>query len=226
MKKAFKILLTTVVAGSLLVSANNFVKANTDTQKKGSHAYEIIKGIKSADGKTFEQTYSLIQNINYPDLKLVTAYMEGHSDKVVPQYYAYIADAILKVEKNESKAINWYLLGMVRAQEDVKMCKDDYAKNYPAIIQNGAEYTQAAYQKKDEITRLKLFRQAIFLDKNFPRYPNPQWACVMGNSTETLPLSEYNGVLEKYRTDMTKHLTEQINELKKAKTTEITAPKK
>ena len=49
----------------------------------------------------------------------------------------------------------------------------------------------------------RLYINELNWDETHKRYPNPYWACDMiGDDEGTVPLSEYQNVLKKYRSDM------------------------
>ena len=186
--------------GLIVVAAIFF----TCTIKAESYSEQSIKIINALeDIKLFP---SALDGITAAEIDEVVEYMEQHPDRVIPWYYAQISDYIYRYKKDENKALQFYYRGLVRIQEDVKMCKDPEANAFKHAIDNEVEETNVLRIKEEMKNPWNLYyfyKNELKWDEKNPRYYNPYWACdAMHSSYEKVPVSEYQNVLKKYRKDM------------------------
>jgi hypothetical protein len=117
-----------------------------------------------------------------------------------------LADDIYKTNKDE--AAFWYVVGRLRAVQDVKMCKDETARSqvsaYPMMAPNTVTYL---LKENDSKYVYNVVLKAIEWDKQHPNRVNPIWSCFHGIEAfskypEIIPMGEYKKVQEEARNEM------------------------
>ena len=190
-----KIIISGLICLAVAVIASLFTgdRANSYSQK----SMEIINNL----GKSVSY-----ENMSANEIDDVIDYIEKNPEKVLPMNYMLISDYIYRLKKDEGKAIQYYYRGLIRVQEDIKMCKSQYARTFKNTLANAVEETQVIKIKigmKNYWDIYRLYINELNWDETHKRYPNPYWACdIIGDDEGTVPLSEYQNVLKKYRSDM------------------------
>lgn len=138
-------------------------------------------------------------------------------DTMLPVYLISIADLYYSAGKKDY-GLFLYLLGSLRAFQDISMCEDFTAKAqmqiYPMLASDTVKYMFTVDNKK----LVKIAKSVAKWDKEHPTRPNPVWACYHGmfafaGNVTTKPMSEYPKIQKKHR----KEFIEMIKEMDKYK---------
>ncbi|MBQ7449867.1 hypothetical protein IJS77_00490 [bacterium] len=149
--------------------------------------------------------YGFLNDLTGSEIDEVLDYIEKNPDKVSPWKYALISDYIYKYKKDERKAVQYYYRGLIRIQEDVKMCKSPYANTFKHLIDNELEITPIIRIKiamKNPWDIYNIYMNELKWDEMNKRFSNPYWACEIIDDSEKEPISNYQTILNKYRTNM------------------------
>ena len=166
-------------------------KANSYSQK----SMEIINKLGQ---------YGVLDDLTVNEIDDVVAYIEKNPDKVLPWKYALISDYIYRYKKDERKAVQFYYRGLIRIQEDVKMCKSPYANTFKHLIDSEIEETQVIRIKlamQNPWNIYNIYMNELKWDETAKRFSNPHWVCEIIDG-EKEPISSYQTILTKYRTNM------------------------
>ena len=183
------------ILASLLILFSVNMKANSYSQK----SMEIINQLGKVNVNP-----GIFDDMTANEIDDVIAYMEKYPERVLPWYLAQISDYIYRFKKDEQKAVQYYYRGLIRIQEDVKMCKGPYAEYSKILIDREVEDTQVIrikYMMKNPQDIYNIYINELNWDETNKRYANPYWSCV-DDEYGKVPLSSYDSVLKQYRTRM------------------------
>ena len=188
-----KIIISGLICLAVAVTVVLFTgdKANSYSQKSMQIINNLDKSV-SYDGMSASEIDDVID------------YIEKYPEKVLPMNYMLLSDYIYRLKKDESKAIQFYYRGLIRVQEDIKMCKSPYGRVFKNSLDNEIEETQVIKLKigmNNYWDIYRLYMNELKWDETHKRYPNPYWACDIIDG-EREPLSNYQTILTKYRSDM------------------------
>ena len=170
--------------------------------KANSYSQKSIQIINKLGNITYYPT--TFDDMTAGEIDDVIDYIEKNPDKVLPWNYAQISDYIYKYKKDERKAVQFYYRGLIRIQEDVKMCKSPYANTFKHLIDAELEETPIIRIKiamNNPWDIYNIYMNELKWDEMNKRFPNPFWACDIIDG-EREPVSSYQTVLTKYRTNM------------------------
>ena len=183
----------------LLVAITSVLFTSNNANSYSPKSMQIISNLGNSD--SYPAVYD---NMTAAEIDDVIDFIEKNPDKVLPWNYAQISDYIYKYKKDERKAVQFYYRGLIRIQEDIKMCKSPYANTFKHLIDNELEETQVIRIKiamNNPWDIYNIYMNELKWDETNKRFPNPYWACDMIDG-EREPISNYQTILNKYRTNM------------------------
>jgi hypothetical protein len=206
-----KVIITAIIITIVLLLLIIGVVVKKSTVNLSPRARDAVANMQQ---KNATRTFILLKSLTPKEKKEVITWMQANPEKVPPFYYMYFADDIFA--KNKDEAALWFVIGRLRATEDVQMCKDKTATSqiaiYPMIAPKTLRYIAL---KKDYSYIVSIVEKAIKWDEAHPKRVNPVWSCFHGMEAfshypELLPMSEYERIQKQTRIDVLKLVNERI----------------
>lgn len=171
------------------------VNAN-DNAKLSNNVKQLIKYAKQNNMyKATEKYKSFTEN----EFNQFVEYLEKNPGELPPIYFVIVADQVYAYDKD--KAVFMYNFGKVRALEDVKMCKDQSARQqtffYGLMAPKTLEYMQSKATDMEYVSNV--YSKIIEWDNIYSNRVSPIWACYHGiqafdKEPELLPDNEFKKI--------------------------------
>ena len=193
--KKFLILIFLFILMIISVDIVDAVDVKEDV-KLFNNVKQLINYAKQNNMYKADKTY---KSFNENEFKQFVEYLEKNPGELPPIYFVIVADQVYDYDKD--KAVFMYNFGKVRALEDVKMCKDQSARQqtffYGLMAPKTLSYMQSKATDIEYVS--SVYSKIIEWDNIYSNRVSPIWACYHGiqafdKEPELLPDNEFEKI--------------------------------